>query len=169
VTSAPELGVLGVAPVRSLEADERSGTAGQHFQFGLQRIARADMEAGQPLAQAGPEPAGPAFLAAEVDLIEAAVDGNPQFAHFLEYLGRFIIPRQSIRVAAHRPEGQRAYLETFQREHVLIFAAISAGDAAAAREAMRQHLGNSQARYRRLAAEAGSTATTGSARIARES
>ena len=99
----------------------------------------------------------------------AAATGNPQFPHFLEYLGRFIIPRQSIRVAAHRPEGQRAYLETFQREHVLIFAAISAGDAAAAREAMRQHLGNSQARYRRLAAEAGSTATTGSARIARES
>jgi GntR family transcriptional repressor for pyruvate dehydrogenase complex len=93
----------------------------------------------------------------------AAATGNPQFPHFLEYLGRFIIPRQSIRVAAHRPEGQRAYLETFQREHVAIFAAISAGDAAAAREAMRQHLGNSQARYRRLAAEAGSIATTAGA------
>ena len=84
----------------------------------------------------------------------AAATGNPQFPHFLEYLGRFIIPRQSIRVAAHRPEGQRAYLETFQREHVAICAAIMAGDAGAAREAMRQHLGNSQVRYRRLAAEA---------------
>ena len=86
----------------------------------------------------------------------AAATGNPQFPHFLEYLGRFIIPRRSIRVAAHRPEGQRAYLESFQREHVAICEAIMAGDAAAAREAMRQHLGNSQARYRRLAAEAGS-------------
>ena len=84
----------------------------------------------------------------------AAATGNPQFPHFLEYLGRFIIPRQSIRVAAHRPEGQRAYLETFQREHVAICDAIVAGDAEAAREAMRQHLGNSQARYRSLAAEA---------------
>ena len=84
----------------------------------------------------------------------AAATGNPQFPHFLEYLGRFIIPRQSIRVAAHRPEGQRAYLETFQREHVAICDAITEGDAAAAREAMRRHLGNSQARYRRLAAEA---------------
>jgi DNA-binding FadR family transcriptional regulator len=84
----------------------------------------------------------------------AAATGNPQFPHFLEYLGRFIIPRQSIRVAAHRPEGQRAYLETFQREHVAICTAIMAGEAGAAREAMRQHLGNSQARYRRLAAEA---------------
>ena len=84
----------------------------------------------------------------------AAATGNPQFPHFLEYLGRFIIPRQSIRVAAHRPEGQRAYLETFQREHVAICESILAGDAERARDAMRQHLGNSQARYRRLAAEA---------------
>lgn len=83
----------------------------------------------------------------------AAATGNPQFAHFLEYLGRFIIPRQSIRVAAHRPEGQRAYLETFQREHAAIATAIVARDADAAREAMRRHLANSQARYRRLAAE----------------
>jgi len=93
----------------------------------------------------------------------AEATGNPQFPHFLEYLGRFIIPRQSIRVAAHRPEGQRAYLETFQREHVAIGDAISAGDAAAAREAMRQHLGNSQARYRRLAAEAAGSRSAGTA------
>ena len=84
----------------------------------------------------------------------AAATGNPQFPHFLEYLGRFIIPRQSIRVAAHLPEGQRAYLTTFQREHAAICAAITRQDAAAAREAMREHLGNSQARYRRLAAKA---------------
>jgi DNA-binding FadR family transcriptional regulator len=83
----------------------------------------------------------------------ATATGNRQFLRFLEYLGRFVIPRQSIRVAAHRPEGQRAYLETFQREHAAIFEAIAAGDADAAREAMRLHLGNSQVRYRRLAAE----------------
>jgi DNA-binding FadR family transcriptional regulator len=84
----------------------------------------------------------------------ASATANPQFAHFLEYLGRFIIPRQSIRVAAHRPEGQRAYLETFQREHAAIAAAINSRDPAGARETMREHLANSQARYRRLAAEA---------------
>ncbi len=91
----------------------------------------------------------------------AAATGNPQFPHFLEYLGRFIIPRQSIRVAAHHPEGQRSYLEAVQHEHVAIFSAISGGDAAAARDAMRQHLGNSQARYRRLAAEAAGSGSTG--------
>lgn len=88
----------------------------------------------------------------------AAATGNPQFVSFFEYLGRFIIPRQSIRVAAHHPEGQRAYFDTFQREHVAIHDAIAAGDADRAREAMRLHLGNSQARYRRLAANVTATA-----------
>jgi len=83
----------------------------------------------------------------------AEATDNPQFAHFLKYLGRFIIPRQSIRVAAHRAEGQRTYLEMIQREHRAIFAAIDSSNAAAAREAMRLHLANSQARYRHLAEE----------------
>lgn len=84
----------------------------------------------------------------------ALATGNPQFSRFLEYLGRFIIPRQSIRVIATRAEGQRAYLELIQREHRAIREAIDAGDATAARDAMRRHLTNSQARYRRLAEEA---------------
>jgi DNA-binding FadR family transcriptional regulator len=84
----------------------------------------------------------------------AAATGNPQFPHFLEYLGRFIIPRQSIRVSAQHLQGQRAYSELFQREHTAIAEAIAARDVGAAREAMRSHLANSHARYRRLAAEA---------------
>lgn len=81
----------------------------------------------------------------------AEATGNQQFGHFLDYLGRFIIPRQSIRVAAYRLEGQRAYLEMIQGEHRAIYEAVNSGDAAAAREAMGRHLSNSQARYRRLA------------------
>ena len=80
----------------------------------------------------------------------AAASGNPQFARFLEYLGYFIIPRQSIRVAAHHGAGRRAYLEMIQREHHAICAAIRAADEAGARDAMRRHLANSRARYRRL-------------------
>ncbi len=85
----------------------------------------------------------------------AKATGNAQFTHFLEYLGRFIIPRQTIRAGAHRAQGRREYLELFQIEHRAIAAAIAAGDVAGAREAMRQHLGNSQERYRRLVAEVG--------------
>ena len=90
----------------------------------------------------------------------AAATGNLQFPHFLEYLGHYIIPRQSIRVAAHRAEGQRAYLEMIQGEHRAICAAIETRDAAEASEAMRRHLANSGARYRRLA-EAAENAAVG--------
>lgn len=81
----------------------------------------------------------------------ALATGNPQFAHFLEYLGRFIIPRQSIPISARDGDGQSTYLEMIQGEHRAISAAIAAGNAKAAREAMRRHLVNSQKRYRRLA------------------
>lgn len=83
----------------------------------------------------------------------AEATGNEQFAHFLTYLGRFIIPRQSIRVAMHQPQGRRAYLEMIQGEHRAIFAAVESGDVDGARDAMRRHLTNSQARYRNLAAQ----------------
>jgi DNA-binding FadR family transcriptional regulator len=76
--------------------------------------------------------------------------GNPQFVRFLEFLGRFIIPRRIIRV--DHGEAQRAYLARIQDEHREIFAAIQDRDPVAARAAMRQHLANSRERYRRLAA-----------------
>jgi DNA-binding FadR family transcriptional regulator len=73
---------------------------------------------------------------------------NPQFPRFLAYLGRFIIPRQSIRVASPNP---RAYLETLQVEHRAIYEAIRRRDEAGARAAMRAHLDRSRARYGKLA------------------
>src|SRR5215831_8357861 len=50
---------------------------------------------------------------------------NPQFPRFLEYLGRFIIPRQTIRVASGAAE-RLAYLRTIQKEHLAILRAIRA-------------------------------------------
>jgi GntR family transcriptional repressor for pyruvate dehydrogenase complex len=83
----------------------------------------------------------------------ADATANPQFTGFLEYLGRFIIPRQSVRVEAPPRGGQRPNLETIQSEHRAIFSAIRAHDAAAAREAMRRHLVNGRERYRKLASK----------------
>ena len=77
----------------------------------------------------------------------ADATGNAQFSRFLEYLGRFIIPRQTVRVS-----GGRAYLDAFQDEHRAIHDAIRKHDSAAARAAMRQHLTKSRERYRKLAA-----------------
>src|SRR6476661_8133249 len=55
----------------------------------------------------------------------ADATGNPQFRRFLEHLGRFIIPRQTIRGGPGMPK--RAYSETFQQEHRDIVQAIRTG------------------------------------------
>src|SRR6266481_5567161 len=84
----------------------------------------------------------------------ADATGNPQFRRFLEHLGRFIIPRQTIRGGPGMPK--RAYGETFHREHRAIVRAIRSGGVLQARAAMRRHLINSRKRYQRLAAKLGS-------------
>jgi GntR family transcriptional repressor for pyruvate dehydrogenase complex len=84
----------------------------------------------------------------------ADATGNPQFRRFLEHLGRFVIPRQTIRGGPGMPK--RVYSETFQQEHRDIVQAIRGGVVAQARAAMRRHLLNSRKRYQRLAAKLGS-------------
>jgi GntR family transcriptional regulator, transcriptional repressor for pyruvate dehydrogenase complex len=79
----------------------------------------------------------------------ADATGNPQFPRFLEFLGRYIIPRQSVRVEA---SSVRSYLVTIQAEHRAIFEAIRARSVGSAGRAMRRHLLRSRDRYRRLAA-----------------
>lgn len=81
----------------------------------------------------------------------ATASGNPKFSRLLDFLGRHIIPRQSIRSSLSTAEEQRRYLRRIQNEHQRIFNAIQSGDPAAARRAMRTHLTRSLARYRRLA------------------
>ena len=66
--------------------------------------------------------------------------GNPQFLRFLDYLGRHIIPRQSIRVSAPQMTDSGAYLRTIQKEHRDILDAIQASAPTKARAAMRRHL-----------------------------
>lgn len=83
----------------------------------------------------------------------AAATGNPHFMRFLEFLGRFLIPRQSVRVGLKREQDLRAYLQRVQAEHRAIAAAIAVGDVSAARRAMRRHLNGSRQRYQRLVAE----------------
>ncbi len=83
----------------------------------------------------------------------AEATGNPQFSRFVEFLGRFLIPRQSVRIALKQGQDLRAYLQRIQREHRAIAAAIAAGDETAARRTMRRHLHGSRERYRRVAAE----------------
>jgi DNA-binding FadR family transcriptional regulator len=81
----------------------------------------------------------------------ADASGNPRFAQLLEFLGRHVIPRQSIRVSLTTAEEQRQYLLRIQKEHRRIHEAIRDGEPAEARKAMRGHLTGSLKRYRRLA------------------
>jgi DNA-binding FadR family transcriptional regulator len=83
----------------------------------------------------------------------AAATGNAHFVRFLEFLGRSIIPRQSVRVET----APRDYLQTFQAEHRQILAAIRSHSAVDAQRAMRRHLANSRLRYQNLAASAQSS------------
>jgi GntR family transcriptional regulator, transcriptional repressor for pyruvate dehydrogenase complex len=81
----------------------------------------------------------------------AEASGNTRFAELLEFLGRHVIPRQSVRVALSTPGEQRQYLARIQTEHRRIHDAIRNRDPVAARKAMREHLTRSLTRYRRLA------------------
>jgi GntR family transcriptional repressor for pyruvate dehydrogenase complex len=83
----------------------------------------------------------------------AEATGNPQFARFLDYLGRFIIPRQTIRINVGSPPERRVYLERIQNEHRDILRAVREHSATRARAAMRAHLANSRKRYQKLAEE----------------
>ena len=84
-------------------------------------------------------------------IAEAA--GNPQFVRFLDYLGRFIIPRQTIRVNIGTPAQRRAYLARIQSEHREIMRAIRTRAVGRARTAMRAHLASSRKRYQKIAAD----------------
>lgn len=102
-----------------------------------------------------------------IDRGEAAVDqdfafhcaiadatDNPQFKRFLEYLGNFAIPRQTV-WGRSAPVLSRTHLNTFQKEHRRILQAIRARSVLKARVAMRQHLVNSRKRHEKLASKMG--------------
>ncbi len=80
----------------------------------------------------------------------AQATGNPKFLRFLDYLGRFIIPRQTVNLALGHVQ-RTVYLKMFQKEHRAILSAIQNGAVAQARAAMRQHLLKSRKRYQKLA------------------
>lgn len=79
----------------------------------------------------------------------ARATGNRHFEDLMTYLGTMIIPRTRINTANAAPEGRSAYLQRVHMEHENIYQAIRAGDADAARAAMRTHLSNSRERLRR--------------------
>lgn len=78
----------------------------------------------------------------------AAATVNPHFESLLQFLGHFIIPRQSIHAEGMTPERHAAYMRQILSEHELIVGAIAARDPERAHHAMRAHLLRSVERYR---------------------
>ncbi|HEX5213204.1 MAG TPA: FadR/GntR family transcriptional regulator [Pseudolabrys sp.] len=84
----------------------------------------------------------------------ADATGNPQFRRFLEYLGRFIIPRRTV-WGRSTPSAKSNYSNIFQQEHEQILNAIRERAVTQARAAMQRHLEHSRRRYEKIAGEAG--------------
>ncbi|CAD7032399.1 FadR family transcriptional regulator [Pseudorhizobium halotolerans] len=84
----------------------------------------------------------------------AAATNNPFYVEVLDALGMRAIPCDITSPWGTDSLLTREYQVMLQREHLAILKAVSAGDAEAARAAMRAHLTESQRRYRdRLAGQ----------------
>jgi DNA-binding FadR family transcriptional regulator len=92
------------------------------------------------------QPTGPADFAFHRAIAEAT--NNPFYVEMLDALGKRTIPCDVTSPFATELVQSLDYQRSLQREHHAILSAISAGDADAARAAMRAHLSRSQARYR---------------------
>jgi DNA-binding FadR family transcriptional regulator len=78
----------------------------------------------------------------------AQATNNPFYVEVLDALGMRAIPCDITSPWGTDSVLSREYQEGLQQEHLAILRAISAGDAEAARAAMRSHLSASQQRYR---------------------
>jgi DNA-binding FadR family transcriptional regulator len=142
--------ILNVMELRLGVEIESAGLAAERATRAQVRSIGNALDAIERAAQAG-KSAVDEDLALHRAIAEAT--GNPEFARFLQFIGRHLIPRRLVSGLPERMGGQRAYLSLIQEEHRRIHDAIAEGDPKAAREAMRRHLTRSLDRYRKLAAE----------------
>jgi len=142
--------ILSVMELRRGVEIESAGLAAERASKGQVRSISNALNAIQ-LASAAGGAAVDEDLAFHRAIAEAT--GNPEFARFLQFIGRHLIPRRIVTGLPERMGGRGAYLAMIQEEHRRIHDAIVARDPKAAREAMRRHLTRSLERYRKLAAE----------------
>ncbi|HEX9434997.1 MAG TPA: FadR/GntR family transcriptional regulator [Burkholderiales bacterium] len=164
VSAEPQRAPFRIEPERLQSLDDilnvmelRLGVEIESAGLAAERASKADVRAIAAALQEIEEMAREGKSAVDEDLAfhraiaEAA--RNPEFARFLQFIGRHLIPRRSVSGLPERMGGQRAYLALIQEEHRRIADAIAAGAPKAARDAMRRHLTRSIDRYRKLAAE----------------
>lgn len=142
--------ILNVMELRLGVEIESAGIAAKRASRQQAKAIGAALEAIERAAGAG-KSAVDEDLAFHRAIAEAT--GNPEFARFLRFIGRHLIPRRTVSGLPERMGGQQAYLALIQEEHRRIYRAIRDRQPGAAREAMRRHLTRSLERYRKLAAE----------------
>jgi DNA-binding FadR family transcriptional regulator len=136
---------LHIMELRTAVETEAAGLAAERATKAQRRAIHAALRAIDAAIERG-EPAITEDFAFHAVITDAT--GNPQFRKFLDFLGRFIIPRSMVRI---RASNMRTYLLSFQQEHRAIVAAIDARSVEQAQAAMRTHLVGSSQRYRALA------------------
>jgi GntR family transcriptional repressor for pyruvate dehydrogenase complex len=136
---------LHIMELRTAVETEAAGLAAERATKVQRRAIHAALEAIDSAIERG-EAAVSEDFAFHAMITDAT--GNPQFRRFLDFLGRFIIPRSMVRI---RALNLRTYLMTFQAEHRAIVEAIDQRSVAQAQSAMRTHLVSSSQRYRALA------------------
>jgi GntR family transcriptional repressor for pyruvate dehydrogenase complex len=164
VSAAPQQAPFRIDPERMQSLDEilnvmelRLGVEIESAGLAAERATRAQVRAIGAACESIDRAAEQGKSAVDEDLefhrAIAAGTGNPEFARFLQFIGRHLIPRRIVSGLPEAMGGTRAYLELLQEEHSKIYEAIRDRDPKAAREAMRRHLTRSLERYRRLADE----------------
>ena len=108
-----------------------------------ERILEAEADLRQRAARG--EPSAEADFRLHLAIAEAA--NNPRFSEFLQLIGKALIPRMAVS-EGEDPTLPADYQAMINAEHAAILTAIQDNDEDGARDAMRRHLKNSQARYR---------------------
>lgn len=143
--------VLQVMELRLAIETEAAGLAAERREGGaLERIENAARRFAAAVDQ------GESAVEQDLEFHRAifAATGNSFFPRFMEFLGPMLIPRHTLRTQVVEEERRASYLRMVREEHDRIAAAIIAGQALAARSAMRRHLAASRERYAQLAAPA---------------
>jgi GntR family transcriptional regulator, transcriptional repressor for pyruvate dehydrogenase complex len=141
--------VIAVLELRiAIETEAAALAAQRRSAEHLQRM-RAALDAFATAVEQGRDAVGPDF---QFHHEVARATQNQRFVDVIAALGTGAIPRARLAGAAERSDEHKAYLRRVNVEHESILDAIAAGDAEAARAAMRTHLANSRERRRRAAA-----------------
>jgi DNA-binding FadR family transcriptional regulator len=138
--------VLAMLELRmSIETEAAALAAIRHREEHLHEMRKA-LDSFRDHLGSGKPTVGPDF---QFHLAIARATGNDYFWNILNHLGSSVIPRSRFPINERQPH-EREYLARISNEHEDAYDAVARRDPEAARAAIRNHLGNSRERMRRV-------------------